>query len=139
MPTLLPGDNIVFTSDEVADTLTVTAVLAGPFMDYAFNATVAEPPGGGQVRLDSADQAAASKVWISNVTSPGVDVRHVLAAAIKAGSVLVLQDKDNADRYMRWTASAAPVDKTTYWEVPVSLVAAGTQLSPQRVLFYISP
>ena len=109
---------------------------AGGTADYSFNDTVTAPPGGGQVRFDNATQNLATKIWISNVTAPGVDINHFLGVIV-AGATIIMQDKDNSARWIKFTVSGAPIDNTTYYELPVTFVTMGTALpAGQRVLFF---
>ena len=136
--TLVAGDNVQLVLDGFANTLTVHTVVTGPFLDYLFSTTPSEPPGGGQARLDNATQTSATKVWLHDTTSPGTAVERVLGT-VKSGSSIVMQDKDDSTKYLKFTVSGTPVDKTTYWEFPVTLAASGTALSAQRVLVYLAP
>ena len=105
-------------------------------LDYSFSATVSEPPGGGQVRLNNADQTAATLIWASYDTAPGNDA-EVLLLAIRADGILFLQDKDNGDRYQEYHVEGDPTDKSAYVEIPVSWTRGGAALPAGQRVFLL--
>jgi len=108
------------------------------FFDYVYNTNTTAPPGGGQVRLNNSNQTLATRLWISDITAPGVDVGHILDIGVTPTSRIVLQDKDVEARFQRYQVTGDPVIWTSgaYIEVPVIwLDGGGTPLpAGQRVL-----
>jgi Collagen triple helix repeat (20 copies) len=96
---------------------------------FTFNATLVEPPGNGQVRMNTSDQTVATKLWISHVTAQGSDSKSLLHASISPSTQIYLQDVDDGTRWQQYQTTAAMVDKTTYDELPVSWMAGGAALS----------
>ena len=105
--------------------------------DYSLNATTTAPPGGGQIRLNNADQTAATLIWADYHTAPGNDVRIVILA-IREGDILLLQDKDNSARYQQYLATGAATDEGTYAEIPVSWQSGGDAVpTGQRAFLFV--
>lgn len=100
--------------------------------EFQFSTAVSEPPTGSQVRLDNADPAQATRLWVRNTTTPGEDVGHLLAL-VGAGSVVWLQDWDDGSRYCRFRVTGAAVEKTGYVEWPLEFTAAGEALAAQKI------
>ena len=93
--------------------------------DWRWN-TQAPPPINGQVRTDNQGWAAATHVFIANVTDAGVDVGATLRQIV-AGTNLDLAMRTDATRNVRYTVNSAPVAQATYVDVPVTYVqSAGT-------------
>lgn len=87
--------------------------------EWSFNNTVAEPPGGGQIRINNADQTLATVMWISGTTAPGVDAINLLKFHIEEDGRLYLQDKDNSAKWQAYEVAGPIVDEGTYIEVPI--------------------
>ena len=104
--------------------------------DYLFSPTVAAPPGGGQIRLNNADQTLATNLWINSVTSPGNDA-GILLRAIASGDTLIVQDKDDGTRWQEYLVNADAIDHGTWVEVPVEWKTGGSDLQPQRVFLIV--
>lgn len=104
--------------------------------DYLFSGTTTGAPGGGQVRLNNSIQNNATIMWLHYVTSPGLDIKRHLLDMLKPGSHLDLQDKDNSIKNVAFNITGAPIDKTTYVEIPVQNTG-GVAVSPQRVIVSI--
>jgi hypothetical protein len=104
-----------------------------PAAEYTFSNTTTEPPSTGQIRFNNATQTAATKIWVHDQTAPGVDI-SVILAGIKSGTQFYLQDKDDASKWQLFSVTADAIDKTTYWEIPVTFIKGGTALSAQRVM-----
>jgi hypothetical protein len=100
--------------------------------EYQFSTTTTAPPTGSQVRLDNADPALATKLWVRNVTTPGEDV-HPLLVSFPVGSRFWLQDYDDHTKFAAFQLTAAPVDMADYVELPVSSLGVGAPLLGQKV------
>lgn len=93
---------------------------------YDFSSAIVEPPTSSQVRLDVAPPYnAASRVWVRNLTSDGLDAFYGLQA-IDVGSTIVIQDKNEHARSVRFRVVGAAVEKADYFEIPVSWLDTGT-------------
>lgn len=73
----------------------------------------------GEMRLDSADQEAATAVMASVVTDGGADARLALSSAVP-GTVLVLQQSGAVNQYAMATMSGEPVDMGDHFMLPIS-------------------
>ena len=122
--------NLNFT--ELYDGVTASLPI-GNAIQYQFNNSAAEPPSAGEIRLNNATQASATKLWASHTTSSGINIKQFLSAAT-SGSSLILQDKNDNTNYLKLNVAGAPVDKTTYWEFPVAVTASGGNLPNAAIL-----
>jgi hypothetical protein len=106
--------------------------------EYTFNGTTAEPPGSGQIRMDTADQKLATFVWISGTDVNSVDETNFLKL-VEAGLTLFMQDKDDATKTQRYSITGATF-KTDYLELQVIWETAGQSPLPagQRVIMLIA-
>lgn len=102
---------------------------------YTFSSNIAEPPTSGQIRLDSADQTQATKLWMSEMTGEGVDIANFVNAL---GSVarLYVQDKNDAASWREYDVTSL-LDKGSYVEWVVTYEGGGAPLPNQdcRVVF----
>jgi hypothetical protein len=98
---------------------------------YQFSTSTVEPPTGSQIRMN-ADPTTATLIWIRDLTNDGIDASIGLAL-IEAGTRIYIQDKDDASKYQRYDATGWSVDKSGYYEVPVTHVDGGNPLTAQAV------
>ena len=105
---------------------------------YTFNASVAPPPGSGEVRLNNAVQSAATAVYLSGTTAAGSSAFNVLMLSLKAGVKLLLQDRDDSTRWLIFRATQDAINHATWAELPVALdTASASSLNPgSRILTF---
>ena len=96
----------------------------GVVLEYSFSASNSEPPGSGQLRLD-APAASATKAWPHKLTKAGTDASNAFTKLVMGDRVYV-QDKNDASAYGWYTLSADPIVNNNYFELPLTLVSAGT-------------
>ena len=94
------------------------------FFQYAADTSTTSPPiASGDIVWNNAVQASSSIIYVSHLTSAGVDV-DVLLALLKSGDNIILQDESNSNNAQIWTLTANPtVVPNTYVAFPVSLVS----------------
>jgi hypothetical protein len=103
------------------------------FLEYMFNSSITEAPSATQVRLNNANQRAATKLWLRKDTAIGFDAAVVLGI-LSTSYRIAIQDKDDATRLERFAITAQPIDKGLYFEVPITWTSGGTNpLVDQRV------
>lgn len=106
--------------------------------EYTHNDTPTAPPSSGQLRFNNAAQNSATKVYLHFLNVVGEDVR-LYYKDLRAGDVLIVQDKDDGTKYQIYNITAPAVNQTTYAEIPVTWSSGGTALpSGQRVLLLIT-
>jgi hypothetical protein len=95
--------------------------------EYQVDTTVGGNPPAGYIRYDNATQTAALNITVDHITENGINVDPFIPL-ILAGSVFVVQDKNQPDNYQIWIVSAAPIHSgADYWTIPVTLdSSAGT-------------
>ena len=104
--------------------------------DYMFNDTLVEPPGAGQLRLDTLDQTVATKIWMSGMSAPGNDILFYLESLDETRG-LYLQDKDNSTLNQTYNITGPAVVKGGYVELPVVWSKGNSPLASQRILVTI--
>jgi hypothetical protein len=122
--------NLNFT--ELYDGLTASLPI-GNAIQYQFSNSTSEPPGAQEIRLNNATQSAATLLWASHTTSSGINIKQFLSAAT-TGAKLILQDKNDNTNYIKFDVTSSPVDKSTYWEFPVSVTVSGGNLPNAAIL-----
>jgi len=128
-----PAEEITL-SNAFIMTGTQLTVRSGVF-NYTYNNSTAEPPANGQIRADVTHPfTGARKLWVRFVSADGQDLYWGLML-IAVGSTLLLQDKDEHMRYVRFTLMGEPIDKGLYAELPVAWQANGSLINTAQQVF----
>jgi len=108
-------------------------------LDYSFNGSTTPQTANGQLRLDTDDQTAATRLWLSSVTGDGVDTGELLLR-YDAGSTLRADDRNDATRWQRYAVIGEPtlVNPQTV-EFPVVWQAGGAELATQALVVVLVP
>lgn len=101
---------------------------SGAAYEYSYSATAAEPPGTNQLRVNNATPASVTKVWATDLTTDGRDVRAILLRT-DVGARLYMQDKNDHTEYLLVQVASAPVGKSGYVEFPVSYLESAGSLN----------
>lgn len=86
------------------------------------------PPDAGQIRLNNADQALVTHIFVSKTTANEVDVGNIFPLAVKVGADMAIQDKDTSGNWCAYTLNADPVDQGTYFDLSVSFLQEGAEI-----------
>src|SRR5262245_42528219 len=87
---------------------------------FTYNSTTTEPPTGSQLRLNAGfNYSTVTKIWVRTLTSDGFDVYYSLVT-IPSTEIIYIQDKNDHTRVVKFVMAGAPIDKTTYVELPVA-------------------
>lgn len=118
-----------------------TSAFATPFSYKAVtNSQTAADPGPGKVKWDNATQNLATQIYLDVVTDDSIDLTNYMKN-IAAGSIIYIQDRDDAGKFQRWTINLA-TDNTGWVTLNVTLVAsAGGNIAnnAQSVIVYSLP
>src|SRR5262245_20586272 len=87
------------------------------------NITTMADPGSGKIRFDNATIASTTNIAISRTTSPGADAANILRGML-SGTIVYIQERDNSANWVRFKMTAAAVDNTTWFQLPVTLYDA---------------
>jgi hypothetical protein len=112
---------------------------SGSAFEYTYNATTTAPPSSGQVRLDSTDTTAATFCFLHELTVTGEDVQVPLELA-KVGDIVILQDKDESHKRVRYEVTSATWRDPSHMELGITHVLTGDLGPPpagQRALVYL--
>jgi hypothetical protein len=101
---------------------------------FTYNTSILETITGSQMRGNNSTFTASTKLWVSEITVDGLDV-SVGLGRIKAGFQVYVQDYTSSARYATFNVTADAVDKGTYWEIAVSLVASAGTIPGGKVAF----
>jgi hypothetical protein len=113
---------------------TQLTVRSGIF-NYTYNNSTVEPPASGQARVNVTHPfIGATKLWLRFVSADGQDLYWGLML-IAPGSTILLQDKDEHMRYVRFTLMGEPIDKGLYAELPVEWQANGALINTAQQVF----
>ena len=102
--------------------------------EWQFNNTLTAPPATGQLRLNTAAQTGATKMWISKATATSVDATNYLGS-VTAGQEIYFQDKDNFTKWQVYKVTAPPISQTNHIEYPVVWVRGGGVTVPEQRIF----
>ena len=105
-----------------APTPNAASGLGGVF-PFTYNTAIIEPPTGNQLRANNATFTAATKLWVMETTTDGLDVTLGLSR-IKAGGQVYVQDFSTATHYVFFNVTADAIDKGAYWEIAVSVASS---------------
>lgn len=98
-------------------------------LEYTFSTTAVPPPTGNQLRLDAATGVLATRVFVTFTGNDGVDAYYLLAK-IAGGLELVVQDKNDHTRALKFLTTGPAIDRGTYFELPVASGLAGDAGAP---------
>jgi len=106
-------------------------------IEYTYKTTTTEPPANGEIRLDNVTPASVTKIWAADLNANNADA-SVALRNIKTGAQIYLQDKNDSTRWIEFNVTAATIDKTTYFEIPVSTInSSGVLQNNNNVLLSI--
>lgn len=93
-------------------------------LNYNYATNNAPPPSAQQVRLSSGTLASVTAIYIDNTTSDSLNASAQMLALVSGDTVRVTSVASSA-RYGLYKLSAAPIDHSTWVELPVTVVQAG--------------
>jgi hypothetical protein len=94
---------------------------------YTFSAA-APPPGNAEVRLNNANQTAATIISASHTTTSGADTTNALGI-INTSNQIYLQDKDDASSWQLYNVTGLVTNQGSYTDIPVAWKKGGTALT----------
>ena len=95
--------------------------------NYKIDTSGTTPPAtSGDIKYSNATQISSTNLYVSDLTSDGIDINVVLSF-LTVGSVLLIQDANDHLNYQNWQISAAPTLSGSTYTIPVTLSSsAGT-------------
>jgi hypothetical protein len=90
---------------------------------YQFSTATTVPPINGDVRINTAAPASATKLWIAALNNDNTDV-WIGLMSVPVGGLIYIQNIDDHKRAVRYSVTGPPLDKGTYVEIPVGYVGA---------------
>jgi hypothetical protein len=100
-------------------------------LEYMFSATLSEPPGTQQMRMDGST-SAITKIWAHKVTNTGLDVANVFTL-FHNGDRVYIQTKNDSTSNSQFRLRAEPIFKTNHVELPVTYLTGGGALKGGQV------
>lgn len=105
------------TLQELKDLISTTGIFIEA---WAFDVAVADAdPTAGKVRLNNADRALATFIYLSNANVQGHDLSEIIND-LAIGSNIGIQQADNVAKAALYDVSGAIVDAGTYKKIPVT-------------------
>jgi hypothetical protein len=107
------------------------------YFQYTANTTSFAPvPSAGNILWNNATQTSATILYVSHLTSNGVDV-DLFLDAISIGDTIIVQDQANSLNYQQYVVSASViVVPNSYVEIPVTYVGGGYSFSNFQPLIF---
>lgn len=93
-------------------------------------------PGARYLLWNNATQSSATELNISDINDNLNDI-SIFIALFASGDHLVIADRTDSTKSQKWLISSAPVDHTTYWTIPVSLVSSTYSFANNDPVFLI--
>jgi hypothetical protein len=95
--------------------------------NYKIDTSGTTPPAtSGDIKYSNATQISSTNLYVSDLTSDGIDINVVLSF-LTVGSVLLVQDANDHLNYQNWQISATPTLSGDTYTIPVTLASsAGT-------------
>jgi len=95
-------------------------------LEWKFKTSILETdPGNGNFNYNSATPSNIDKIFVDQFTKGGGDPRIILEH-LGYGDVLLVQQKDDASKYVFFTVSGTTTDNTGWWTIPVIHENSGT-------------
>jgi hypothetical protein len=104
--------------------------------EWNLDLSIVAGPGSGKARFNNTTQAAATLLWVANVSFDGVDTRNVLDS-IKTGADIYLQTTSDSSKWLRFVATGAAIDRTTYVEIPIAFTSGSGVLALNRTILMV--
>ena len=95
-------------------------------------------PGSGHLIWNNATQTSATQLNVSHLTDTPIEDIDLYLAAIVSGNKLIVQDRNDSERFQIWTVTGTPTHVgTTYWTIPVTLTqSAGAAFTNNHDLLF---
>ena len=107
-----------------------------PVLYYQFSQTTTPGPSGSQIRFNAFPYTDVTEIQVRDQTVDGFDARTLLLLTA-IGSIIYVQDKDDATRFASFTTIGVPSGATDYVILPVVYRSEGSTLLAQQVAVYI--
>ena len=100
------------------------AYISSVLGEYKVDANdITPPPASGYLKYDNATQISATNIYIHDVSSTGIDT-SIFFDLLQVGTRFVIQDKDDHANIQIFELTSLPIDNTTYYTMPVTLISS---------------
>ena len=108
----------------------------GMLYAYMFQAGTVPPPTSGGVRFNNPTQNLVTNIYMHYTTNgtPAVNLKTYFLQRFVVGDTLYFQDTDDTSMWQLFQLNAPFVDNGTYATLPVTWLAGGNPLLPQRII-----
>lgn len=95
-------------------------------------------PGSGHLLWNNATQTSATQLNVSHLTDTPIEDIDLYLSAIVSGNKLIVQDRNDSERFQIWTVSGTPTQVgLSYWTIPVTLTqSAGAAFTNNHDLLF---
>lgn len=106
--------------------------MSGAIYSYNFATVTVNPPGNKQLCFDNLTLALVTRLWADNDSADNVNLHDGLLN-LPIGTAMAIQESGNHHNMVRFNVTAAPVDRLSYVELPVTFVEQQGTLPPGSV------
>ena len=128
-PQVLAGRDIVVDTTTTPGSVIIGSTMVGGGIsrtgEFAFYGVAGAVPGNAQLTVSDLDLIDTAWLRVSDVDTTGVNQSGYLTAAVREESVVLVQQKNDASRWLSYRVAAAPVDEAGYVELAVVWEATG--------------
>lgn len=137
-----PGNNYVYGTNEsgtkgwyeIGDILSPVHTLQ---LDWRFDtSTTASSPASGRFRMNNANPALVTELYIHDVTRSGLDASAILDA-LHTGGLIYIQQGNDATRFVLAKIASEPVDNTGWWTITVTIEDSGTLFENNKDCLFV--
>ena len=94
------------------------------FGEWKFDTvTTDSDPGAGKWRLNNANEALATFIYIDDLNDAGLDTNALIENLMVDGAYVYIQRTEDSTEALLYEVTAAPTDGTGYWKVPVTYLS----------------
>lgn len=93
--------------------------------NWTFNTATTAPPTDRTFRMNNVTPASVTSLLVDDLTESFNDFGIYFGAELTTGDVITLKQQEDQTKWLIVTLTGPPVDQTSYWTIPVSVVSSG--------------
>jgi len=107
--------------------------------NYKISTNTTPPALSGRIEYSNATQINSSNLHVSTLTDANMDIQVVISL-LTIGTVLLIQDSNDAANYQKWQISSTPTFASSSYTIPVTFLSSGgagtTNFSNNHEVFF---
>jgi hypothetical protein len=109
--------------------------IAGGFFRFNIQTTAADP-GNGVIRLNASTFAAATAIYMDQISDPGTDVT-AWVELMRSGDTIMIQAKADSTRRARYQITGTPANNAGWFTIPVAVVSSSGAVPASGVVMAV--